>query len=70
MNLVESIKQPVARSREFVEECWAEIKKVHFPTRRETQQATVVVILGVMVVAAYLGVVDWALAWVITRLLG
>jgi preprotein translocase subunit SecE len=70
MNLVESIKQPVTRSREFLEECWAEIKKVHFPTRRDTQQATIVVILGVMVVAAYLGAVDWALAWVITRILG
>jgi preprotein translocase subunit SecE len=65
MNALESLKQPVTRSREFLEECWAELKKVHWPSRKETQAATVVVIVGVIVVALYLGLVDAVLAWVI-----
>ena len=65
MNALQSLKQPVTRSREFLEECWAELKKVHWPTRKETQAATVVVIIGVIIVAVYLGLVDGALAWII-----
>jgi len=63
MNALESLKQPVTRSRQFLEECWIELKKVHWPNRKETQAATVVVIIGVVIVALYLGVVDAALAW-------
>ena len=69
MNALESLKQPVARSREFVEECWAELKKVHWPSRKETQAATLVVIIGVMIVALYLGVVDFVLSWIVHRAL-
>jgi len=65
MKALESLKQPVTRSREFLEECWAELKKVHWPSRKETQAATVVVIIGVVIVALYLGVVDAALAWLV-----
>jgi preprotein translocase subunit SecE len=70
MNALESLKQPVTRSREFLEECWAELKKVHWPSRKETQAATLVVIIGVVVVAVYLGLVDFVLSWVIRRALG
>ena len=69
MNALESLKQPVTRSREFLEECWAELKKVHWPSRKETQAATVVVLIGVIIVALYLGLVDGVLAWVIQRAL-
>jgi len=65
MNALESLKQPVTRSREFLEECWAELKKVHWPSRKETRAATVVVLIGVIIVALYLGLVDGVLAWVI-----
>jgi preprotein translocase subunit SecE len=70
MNALESLKQPVTRSREFLEECWAELKKVHFPSRKETQAATLVVIIGVVIVALYLGMVDFVLSWVVSRALG
>ena len=65
MNALESLKQPVTRSRQFLEECWIELKKVHWPSRKETQAATVVVIIGVVIVALYLGVVDAVLAWLV-----
>ena len=69
MNAPESIKQPVTRSREFLEECWAELKKVHWPSRKETQAATIVVIIGVTIVALYLGLVDFVVSWIIHRAL-
>jgi preprotein translocase subunit SecE len=69
MNALESFKQPVARSREFLEESWSELKKVHFPSRKETQAATIVVIVGVVIVALYLGFVDFVLSWVVQRAL-
>ena len=70
MNALESLKQPVTRSREFLEECWVELKKVHWPSRKETQAATAVVIIGVVIVAVYLGIVDFVLSWVISKALG
>jgi len=70
MNALESIKQPVVRSRQFLEECWVELKKVHWPSRKETQAATVVVIIGVVIVALYLGMVDFVLSWLISKALG
>ena len=70
MNALESLKQPVTRSREFLEECWVELKKVHWPSRKETQAATVVVIIGVVIVALYLGMVDFVLSWLISKALG
>jgi len=69
MDTLESIKQPVARSRAFLEECWAELKKVHWPTRKETQATTIVVIVFVILIALYLGVVDTVLSFVIHRVL-
>jgi preprotein translocase subunit SecE len=69
MNALESLKQPVTRSREFLEESWSELKKVHFPTRQETQAATIVVIVGVVIVALYLGLVDVVLSWIVQRAL-
>jgi preprotein translocase subunit SecE len=69
MNGLESIKQPIVRSREFLEECWAELRKVNWPTREETRAATIAVIIGVIVVGAYLGVIDAVLSFVFTRVL-
>lgn len=67
MNGPDSIKQPIARSREFLEECWAELRKVHWPTREETRAATIAVIVGVVVVAVYLGAIDMVLSFLLTQ---
>lgn len=70
MNTPDTIKRPVERSREFLEECWAELKKVHWPTREETRAATIAVVIGVTVLALYLGLVDFLLSLLIQRILG
>lgn len=69
MNLPEPVRQPVERSREFLEECWGELRKVHWPTRAETRAATIAVLIGVAIVALYLGVVDFLLSLIIQRVL-
>ena len=69
MSALEPIKQPVTRSVEFLQECWVELKKVHVPSRKETQAATLVVIIGVTIVAIYLGLVDVVLSWIIHQAL-
>jgi preprotein translocase subunit SecE len=69
MSTRETLQHPIERSRAFLEECWAELKKVHWPTRDETRAATIAVIIGVAVMALFLGVVDFALQFVIQRVL-
>ena len=69
MSALETVRGPIARAGQFLEECWSELKRVHFPSRKETQAATMVVIVSVSVVGLYLGVVDVILSWVIHRVL-
>ena len=52
-----------------MEECWAELKKVHWPTRDETRAATIAVVIGVGVMALYLGVIDMVFQLLIRRVL-
>ncbi|MDZ4786107.1 MAG: preprotein translocase subunit SecE [bacterium] len=42
----------------FTKESWAELKKVTFPTKQETIQTTLVVLVMMVLVAAYLGLLD------------
>jgi len=60
----------VPRSAEFIKEAWQELKKVHWPSRKETYSATVIVVIAVVVVAAYLGLVDFALSYVMRYIMG
>ena len=59
----------VLRAVNFFGEVWAELKKVHFPTRKETYAATVVVLVVTVLVAVFLGVVDFAVSHVVQAIL-
>jgi preprotein translocase subunit SecE len=59
----------VPRSVTFLQEVWAELKKVHWPSRKETYAATAVVLVVVGIVALFLGTVDLALSTVIQTIL-
>jgi preprotein translocase subunit SecE len=48
----------VGRLREFWKNVGVEITKVSWPTRDELRASTIVVIVTVLIVAAYIGVVD------------
>jgi len=51
-----------ARAAEFFREVKVELKKVVWPTRKQTTGTTVVVIIFVFVVAVFLGVFDYSLS--------
>ena len=59
----------IPRAATFLQEVWAELKKVHWPSRKETYAATAVVLVVVGVVAIFLGVVDLALSSIIQAIL-
>ena len=52
----------VPRSVTFFQEVLAELRKVHWPSRKETYAATAVVLIVVGIVALFLGVVDVAVS--------
>ena len=58
------------RFRQFVTEVWSELKKTTWPSRREVYGTTMVVIVTVILCAAYLYVVDMILQAGLDRLFG
>ncbi len=55
---------------EFMRESRTELRKVVWPTRKETTQTTLVVIGVVTLVAIFLWMVDGVLSWAVRLLLG
>ncbi len=56
------IKSYLDTSIQFLREVKVELKKVTWPTRKQTMGSTVVVIILVMIIALFLGVVDAGLS--------
>jgi preprotein translocase subunit SecE len=52
--------------RQFLREVRAEMEKVTWPSRDEVRAATIVIIILVLILAAYIGAVDF----VVSRVLG
>ncbi len=67
---MDKIKQILSKTRQFLEEARAELKKVTWPTRKQTFASTAVVLVVVIVVSIFLGLVDFGLAKIIKVLLG
>jgi preprotein translocase subunit SecE len=55
---------------QFLREAKVELKKVKWPTRKELLASTAVVIVLVLVIAFYLGLVDFALIKIIKGIVG
>ena len=58
---IEKIQDRVRRLTQFFQESWQELKKVHWPTQKETYAATVVVIVVVLLLGLFLALVDFGL---------
>ena len=58
---MQKVQDGARRLIEFFEEAWQELKKVHWPSRKETYAATLVVILVVVLISVYLALVDLGL---------
>jgi preprotein translocase subunit SecE len=59
---MERIKEFMRTAQQFFREVRVELKKVTWPTRKETIASTSVVLITVFLVAFYLGVVDLGLS--------
>jgi preprotein translocase SecE subunit len=53
----------------FILSCWAELKRVQWPTRETLIQASAVTVLFIAIAAAYLGALDAIFNWVVKRIL-
>jgi preprotein translocase subunit SecE len=67
---LDGLRQAGPRAATFLGEVWSELKKVHWPTRKETYTATVIVLVVTLIVATYLGLVDFGLSYLVRVFLG
>jgi preprotein translocase subunit SecE len=58
---LQRVQNSVQQAADFFQEAWQELKKVHWPSRKETYAATLVVIIVVVLISVYLALVDLAL---------
>lgn len=58
---MEKVQESVRQLTEFFKEAWQELKKVHWPSRKETYAATLVVIVVVILLSIFLALVDLGL---------
>ncbi len=59
---MDRIREFVQKAKQFFREVRVELKKVTWPTRKETIASTSVVLVTVFLVAFYLGIVDLGLS--------
>jgi preprotein translocase subunit SecE len=55
--------------KQFLKEVKTELKKVAWPTRKDTIASTSVVVILVIIIALYLGLVDFSLSRIIRLIL-
>jgi len=67
---MEKIKLIMNKAVQFVSQAKAELKKVTWPTRKQTLASTGVVMVIVAVMALYLGIIDLILAKLVKFILG
>ena len=64
-----SIKEKIDQARQFLQEVYGELRKVVWPSWKETRAATIVVLVLVALVSVYLGLIDFALSQIVERVL-
>jgi len=66
----EKVKVIIQNVTQFLKDAKVELKKVTWPTPKQTMASTAVVIIIVFIVAIYLGIVDFVLAKLVKFVLG
>ena len=66
----EKVKVILQKITQFIKEAKLELKKVTWPTPKQTMASTAVVIIIVFIVSIYLGLVDFVLAKMVKYILG
>ena len=67
---IQKIQDGAGHATEFFKESWQELKKVYWPSRKETYAATLLVIIVVILISLYLAAVDLALTKAIQAVIG
>jgi len=63
------IKEKFEAAKQFLREVKTELKKVTWPSRKDTLSGTAVVLVAVFIIALFLGIVDSGLSNLIKELL-
>jgi preprotein translocase subunit SecE len=66
----EKAKIIIQKVTQFLKEAKTELKKVTWPTPKQTMASTAVVIILVFIVSLFLGIIDFALAKAVKLILG
>ena len=64
-----SIRPKIETAKQFLREVKQELKKVTWPSRKDTLSGTAVVLVAVFVIAFFLGIVDSGLSSLVRELL-
>jgi preprotein translocase subunit SecE len=67
---MDKVKQTLEKIQQFLKDAKVELKKVTWPTPKQTLASTSVVIIVVIIVSLFLGIVDLGLAKAIRLVLG
>jgi len=67
---MDKIKMVIERARQFLAGSKVELKKVTWPTPKQTLASTSVVIIVVIIVSTFLGIVDFGLTKIVKLVLG
>ncbi len=68
--MTETSKGRIARSRRYISEVQVEFNKITWPPQAETLNGTMSVLVIVLLIATFLGVVDFGLSRVMQMVLG
>ncbi len=63
--MADATRNPLLRFNAFVQEVWDEMQKVNWTTRAQLKQATKVVVLSMVMMAIFLGSVDFVSSFVL-----
>jgi len=67
---MEKIKLILEKIIRFLREAWVELKRVTWPTPKQTMASTTFVLVIVFIIAIYLGIIDYVLAKLVKFILG
>jgi preprotein translocase subunit SecE len=68
--IIDRIKVFWGKTMQFLSSSWVELKKVVWPSPKQTLASTSVVIIVVIIVSVFLGIVDFGLTKVVKLVLG
>jgi len=67
---MEKIKEAIQKITQFIKEAKIELKKVTWPTPKQTMASTAVVLILVFILSIILGIFDFVLAKAVKLILG